>query len=237
MSTPRLRIATYNLQKCIGLDFRRRPDRSLQVIKAIQADVVVLQEADKRLPPRPAALPHRMIEDQGWCVLPFGAPEGSLGWHGNAMLTAPDVDFCATGHIELPGLEPRGAIFADLDTQIGAIRVVGLHLGLLRRYRLLQLSAIIRNLRRLSPLHTVLAGDFNEWGTGRDLVTATDGLKFVSTPPSFPALRPIAKLDRIALSAELTSLAAGSFRGRPAGIASDHLPVWVDIVRRELGHR
>ena len=48
-----LRIASYNIQKCVGLDFRRQPQRILQVIENTKADIVVLQEADKRLPPRP----------------------------------------------------------------------------------------------------------------------------------------------------------------------------------------
>ena len=60
-----LRLASYNLQKCVGLDLRRRPDRTLGVINDLKASVVVLQEADKRLPPRPAALPHEMAEADG----------------------------------------------------------------------------------------------------------------------------------------------------------------------------
>src|SRR6056297_1038252 len=48
MKPATLRIATYNLQKCVGLDLRRRPDRSLEVIEALGAQIVVLQEADKR---------------------------------------------------------------------------------------------------------------------------------------------------------------------------------------------
>lgn len=231
MSTPRLRIATYNLQKCVGLDLRRRPDRILQVIEALDAQVVVLQEVDKRLPPRPAALPHGMIEDHGWHILPFGAPGGSLGWHGNAMLAAPTIEVGETGHINLPGLEPRGAIYADLSTSIGEIRVVGLHLGLLRHYRLLQVAAIMRSLRQLTPRSTVLAGDFNEWGSGRDLDAAAKGVTFIQSPPSFPSPSPVARLDRFALCPELKHVGTGTNRAQPARIASDHLPVWVDLVR------
>ena len=108
MNAPQFRIATYNLQKCVGLDLRRRPGRSLGVINALGADLVVLQEVDKRLPPRPAALPHDMLEEDGWQVLPFGQPGGSLGWHGNAMLLRGNTRIRATAHLELPGLEPRG---------------------------------------------------------------------------------------------------------------------------------
>ena len=229
MTPPSLRIASYNLQKCVGLDLRRRPDRCLRVINAIQADLVVLQEADKRLPPRPAALPHDMTQADGWHILPFGAPGESLGWHGNAMLARAHVRVIHTSHLELPGLEPRGAIRADLQTAIGQLRVVGLHLGLFRRYRLLQIAAIMRALRRMPPMPTLLAGDFNDWSGGAALDATAQGVSFVSTPPSFPAARPVARLDRFAHSSDLRALRSGAFHQRPARVASDHLPIWADF--------
>ncbi|WP_204114076.1 endonuclease/exonuclease/phosphatase family protein [Shimia biformata] len=227
--TPTLRIASYNLQKCVGLDMRRRPDRTLRVIDALKASVVVLQEADKRLPPRPAALPRDLLASHGWRILPFGQPKGSLGFHGNAILVRPEVTMVAREKIDLPGLEPRGAVRADLMTPIGPLRIVGVHLGLLRRYRLLQLQAVTRGLRDLPPMPTLLAGDFNEWGPVSALDTATPGLRFAKAAHSFPAPRPVAALDRFALGPGLEAAATGVFTGRPAPIASDHLPVWIDL--------
>lgn len=229
MSVPRLRLASYNLQKCVGLDLRRRPARSLRVIEALEADLVVLQEADKRMPPRPAALPHDMVEDHGWRILPFGQPGGSLGWHGNAMLARPGVEVLETAHLDLPGLEPRGAIRADVQTRIGPLRVIGTHLGLIRRFRHLQLQAIMRHLAPLAPLPTVIAGDFNEWGSPRPLDALTPGIGIVATARSFPAPRPVAALDRVAVTADLRAAAHGVHIARPARVASDHLPIWVDL--------
>ena len=40
----RIRIVTYNVHKCRGLDRKVRPDRILKVLKDIDADVVALQE-------------------------------------------------------------------------------------------------------------------------------------------------------------------------------------------------
>ena len=213
------------------MDLRRRPDRSLTVIQSLGADIVVLQEADKRLPPRPAALPHQMIQDDGWHVLPFGQPGGSLGWHGNAMLVRPNILALQTHHLDLPGLEPRGAISADLITPIGPLRVVGAHLGLIRRYRLLQLAAISRALQDMPLMPTVLAGDFNEWGSSRPLDHVTRGLEFVPAHRSFPAPRPVASLDRFALSPDLHVISSDAHTARPARVASDHLPVWIDMIR------
>src|SRR6202011_5486287 len=43
-NTRRLRIATYNIHRCRGLDGRTRPDRIAAVLRAVNADVVALQE-------------------------------------------------------------------------------------------------------------------------------------------------------------------------------------------------
>ena len=210
---------------------RRRPDRTLSVIASLGADLVVLQEADRRMAPRPAALPHDMAEADGWHILPFGAPGGSLGWHGNAMLAGPGIRLRHTLHLDLPGLEPRGAILAELDSAIGPLRVIGVHLGLVRRYRQLQLATILRHLARAAPMPTVLAGDFNEWRRFGWLEQTVDDLHFLPTPPSFPALRPVARLDRIAHCGQLCATDCGHHAETPAHVASDHLPVWADFTK------
>jgi len=223
-----IRIATWNLQKCVGLDLRRRPDRSLQVLERIAPDIAVLQEADKRLAPRPAALPHRMAEEHGWTVVDFGEPAGSLGWHGNAMLIRGPVEVEDTGRIDLPGLEPRGAIRADLATPVGPLRVIGAHLGLVRRYRLLQLHAIRRALEHLPERPGIIAGDFNEWGDGRAIEGPLAPWRLLPPAPSYPAPRPVAPLDRFAVHG-LSASAPRAWRTAPAAVASDHLPVWCEI--------
>ncbi|MEP2533186.1 endonuclease/exonuclease/phosphatase family protein [Shimia sp.] len=224
-----VRLASYNLQKCVGMDMQRRPDRSMVVIRALRADIVVLQEADKRLPPRPTALPLEQIEKRGYVAVDFGQPGGSLGVHGNAMLIKPTVVLRDTANMDLPGLEPRGTIRAEFETPIGPVRVIGVHLGLLRRHRLMQLSAITRALRPLPDMPTIMAGDFNEWGPKRALDVATPGLDFVDPGHSFPAPRPIAPLDSFALSHHLTAQKTGVHARRPAAVASDHLPVWIEL--------
>ncbi|WP_353307946.1 MULTISPECIES: endonuclease/exonuclease/phosphatase family protein [unclassified Shimia] len=224
-----MRIATYNLQKCVGIDLQRRPARTMVVIRALRADITVLQEADKRMPPRPAALPRELVAQKGFVAVDFGQPHGSLGWHGNAMLVRPTIEVTKAKGIHLPGLEPRGAICADLLTPSGPLRVIGLHLGLIRRYRLLQLNAISRVLRRLEPMPTLLAGDYNEWGSKAALDAATPGFDFIRTPHSFPAPRPIAALDGFALNSGILPRDNGVLTRRPAQAASDHLPIWLDF--------
>src|SRR4249919_2655083 len=56
-ATPTITVASYNMRKAIGTDRPRRPDRVLHVLQEIDADVVALQEADKRIGGRGAAVP------------------------------------------------------------------------------------------------------------------------------------------------------------------------------------
>ena len=39
----RLRVVTYNIHKCVGLDRLRRPERVVKVLKEIDADIIGLQ--------------------------------------------------------------------------------------------------------------------------------------------------------------------------------------------------
>lgn len=231
MTAPNLRIASYNIQKCVGLDLRRQPRRILTVLSAIGADIIALQEADKRLPPRPAALPHFVIEEAGFQAVDLGGA-GSLGWHGNAILwRGNSVSLRDKGHIPLPGLEPRGAVWALFDTPIGALRVVGAHLGLVPASRRDQVLELRADLEAFCDVATIWAGDFNDWSKGASLTGLAPQMRFLPPLASFPALRPIAPLDRLALSSELQAQNHGVYRNQPAQIASDHLPLWADIVR------
>ncbi len=224
-----LRIASYNIQKCVGLDLRRQPQRILQVLDRMGAEIVVLQEADKRLPPRPAALPHFMLEEAGWQVANLGGA-GSLGWHGNAVIWRGDhISVRQTEHHDLPGFEPRGAVRVEFDTPIGPLRILGMHLGLLTHSRHRQIRHMRQDSRDLNLMPTVWAGDFNEWSRQPVLDRLAPDMRFLPPIPSFPAAQPLGALDRIALSDGLEALAHGVHAERPAHIASDHLPVWADL--------
>lgn len=208
---------------------RRRPDRILDVLDHTGADIAVLQEADKRLAPRPAALPKGMIWASGWHIVPLAQSNASLGWHGNAMLIRPGLAVTHVARLPLPGLEPRGAVLADLETPIGPLRVIGTHLGLVRRYRLMQLHEIIETYADLPPMPTLLAGDLNEWRQDTPLLPHHSPLRMHIPGPSFPAARPLGPLDRFATCPRLSVRATGVHAARPAHIASDHRPVWIDL--------
>ena len=110
-SKPSLRLASWNIRAGLGTDLRRDAGRVLDGIAALKADIVALQEADFRMGQRFSALPRDEILDRtGLFPLPIGRNAVSLGWHGNAILARPDFGICGLERLDLPGLEPRGAV-------------------------------------------------------------------------------------------------------------------------------
>lgn len=222
-----MRIASYNIRKARGLDQKHRPDRILQVVNALNADVVLLQEADRRLGARAPAIPRAMIEaETDFDLVEVSANGLSLGWHGNAILVRKGTRPRQVQAIHLPGLEPRGAVRMDLDIP-GGLTVVAAHLGLRRRDRQAQLAALC-TLAADSP-RTVIAGDFNEWSATRGLDPLATRFEIHAPGRTFHASRPMAALDRFALSPGVALRDAGVAQDNLARRASDHLPIWSDI--------
>lgn len=229
-TTPReMRLASYNLRKCRGTDGKRAPGRILDVINSIDADVVALQEADMRLGARPAALPPRLIETHtDFTAVPVATSSVSVGWHGNAVLIRKDALVDRVTRLDLPGLEPRGAVAVDLPH----LRVIAVHLGLLRANRQKQLHAIRSALKHMDGRPTVILGDFNEWSRTGGMSPLNDAFDVIAPGRSFHAARPVAALDRIALSRALEMRDAGVVETDLSRRASDHLPIWADLAIR-----
>lgn len=225
----RLRVLGYNIHKCVGLDRRRDPHRVARVIRAIGPCIAVLQEADKRLGARPAALPPRIVaEECGMLAAPVAATRVSLGWHGNAILMTPSWHMEDLIRLPLPGLEPRGALIADLSGRHD-LRVVATHLGLRRIDRQRQMTIIMAELARLSRRPTIFLADCNEWSPTDGFAPLDPFFRIHNPGRSFPARRPIAALDRLATGPGISVAAMGVCRRSKAGRASDHLPIWADL--------
>lgn len=224
-----LRVASYNIRKCIGLDRKRDPGRTLDVISALESDIIALQEADRRLAPRPAAIPRELVERASdFIPVSFDGNGPSLGVHGNAILLRRGIHVENTRKIDLPGMEPRGAAVAEVTLTKGRLRIVATHLGLMRRHRQQQLDYLRNVLGKLDDMPTLIMGDFNEWSQTKGLEALSD-FEIHSPGRSFHAARPIAGLDKIATDAAFSLDDAGVYEKNLALRASDHLPVWADL--------
>ena len=223
----RLTFASYNIRKAVGLDRRRDPDRIMAVLREIDADVIALQEADRRFGRRVSAIPRQLLDESPWHPVPLNHRPDSIGWHGNALLVRKGIEVVEAGVVPLPTLEPRGAVRADLMADGQRLRVVGMHLDLSGLRRRHQVRAIIDHLARCDgDLPTVLMGDMNEWAMhGGAFREFGPGWQVLAPGRSFPARRPLALLDRIIASADCGVAALGVHHSALAARASDHLPV------------
>ncbi len=226
-----LTFASYNIHKAVGLDGRRDPERIIAVLREIDADIVALQEADRRFGRRMAALPRQMIENYtDYQIAPLAMTAEGMAWHGNALLVRRGMAITAVRPIMLPMLEPRGALCAEIQLGDTRIRVVGMHLCLSGLHRCGQLRAVQADVAARAPCPTVLMGDFNEWSRrGGALRALAAGWQVPVLGRSYPARAPLATLDRIVVSPEWRWLGGGVHHSPQAAIASDHLPVFTRL--------
>ncbi len=225
-----IRVASYNMHKAVGTDRRFDPERILQVLHELRADVVALQECDGRFGERASLLPHAALVAGGWEPVEVARRPHSLGWHGNALLVRGSTIVRHARALDLPTLEPRGAVIADLEVDGRPLRIVGMHLDLSGLWRRRQLRAV------LAAVHAggrggaaVMMGDMNQWTDRGCLSEFGPGCRLLSTGPSFHALRPMAELDRIVVTGAVEVERAGVHHTPLAVKASDHLPVWADL--------
>jgi endonuclease/exonuclease/phosphatase family metal-dependent hydrolase len=223
----------------------------LQVLQEIDADIVALQEADKRVGGRGSTVPHELIDSHGmYKPVHLGVRHKrtlervrkhtdrllklntrNIGWHGNAILVKQHVGVLDCAALELPTLEPRGAVIAELLIHERPLRVVGMHLDLSGLWRRRQLRSILDAIaRRPHKMPTVLMGDTNEWRTAAGCLNDLGPqFRIAPTGPSFHARHPVAPLDRIIVHKDLNIEAAGVHMSHTARRASDHLPIWARL--------
>ena len=225
MPLTELVLASWNIRKCIGLDRRRDPARVVKVLNEIDADIVALQEADRRLGSRPAALPDYLVRrETDYVPIDAGGHESSLGWHGNAILLKSKHNCIERHSLSLPGLEPRGALVAEVKTNGLRIRVAGVHLGFLRMYRQRQMRAIREHLGALPAMPSIVMGDFNEWSGSKGFEALGD-FSVHSPGATFHSRRPVGHLDRFAVSCEMSVDRLQVVKTPLSLVSSDHLPI------------
>ena len=224
-----LLVATYNVHKCVGVDGRFDPERTGRVIREINADVIALQEADRRFGERDGLLDLvRLEREAGLIAVPVSARAKAHGWHGNVVLFRRGI-VRHVHRVNLPGLEPRGAVVTELDLEAGGtLRFIAAHFGLLRRSRTRQARAIFDIMKAGNGTPTLLMGDLNEWRLNGRSALATLDDAFGPLPPavpSFPSRLPLLALDRI-IASRSDILSPVTVHDTPlARVASDHLPL------------
>lgn len=225
-----MRILTYNIHGCVGLDFREDPKRILEIIRDANADIVGLQEVYHHDALDRSFL--RALEELPYATVIYGKTmRKTSADYGNLLLLRDEPENIE--RIELPsnGGEPRGAIIADTHCDGKPLRIIVTHLSLGFSQRKRQTAALLKHLPPESPdTRCILMGDLNEW-----LPVLPYFRKFcshfdiISSSRTFPVRPTLIALDRIALRGSFRDCRFRVGDSPAAKIASDHRPLIAEV--------
>lgn len=233
----RLRVATYNVHKCKGLDQRTRPERIARVLRELKADVIALQEVlsfPRSDPPEDqAAYLAQALEPKYHYWLGENRKHRGAAY-GNVVLSRFPIVHMHNYDITRSGRERRGCMRVDLDLGGRLLHVFNVHLGtgfFERRYQgdLLVGREILINPELRAP--RIVLGDFNEWTRGlatrllRQHFAEVDVKNGQPRRRTFPGVLPLLHLDHIYYERGLRLADFRIHRSRLALVASDHVPL------------
>jgi len=239
----RLRVVTYNVHKCVGLDRRVRPARVAAVLGDVGADLIALQEVvSVESDSAREAHQARFIAEELGCEFRVGENRRHKGGaYGNVVLTRLPVLGCHNYDITWRWQEPRGAL--RVDVSLGGpgaplLHLFNVHLGTAyveRRHqgRRLVSEAVLRDPKLTGP--RVVLGDFNEWTHGlasrllSQELRSADLRQHLRTRRTYPGALPFLHLDHIYYEHTLHLERLTLHRSRLSLVASDHLPLVADF--------
>ncbi len=230
-----LRIATYNIHRCRGLDGRTRPERIAAVLASIDADVIALQEV---IGPGPADGGHAeeigALLGMGWVMAPARLRRGRQ--FGNAVLSRLPIVQHLEHDLSWKTCEARRMQRVDIAAPGHTLHLYNVHLGtaiLERRHQAQRLAALVCD-RHVSGPKLVL-GDFNEWMRGlvtnllSERLNSVDLRNHLKRKRTYPGLFPILHLDHIYYAGKVEIVGIDLPRTRLSLVASDHLPLVADV--------
>jgi endonuclease/exonuclease/phosphatase family metal-dependent hydrolase len=224
-----MRLLSYNIHGCIGRDGVDDPERIVEVIREIDADVVALQEVDEGAEGRRFA---DRLTQLGYAHIIYGPTmTKQIGEYGNLLMSRLPVESIQKADISESNVEPRGAIAVDLQADFGRVRLVASHLGLKIDERRKQWQQLLRLSQPESPQGvSIIIGDMNEWWPhGKIFKRLTTQASHISSLKTFPAVLPLLKLDRVVVFRYKGEARFRVAKSAHARVASDHLPLVCDL--------
>jgi endonuclease/exonuclease/phosphatase family metal-dependent hydrolase len=230
-----LRVATYNIHRCRGLDGRTNPARIAEVIQSIAPDVIALQEVIGAGPHSPGhAEEIGALLGMGWVMAPVRHLRGAQ--FGNVVLSRFPIHEHSQYDLSWKTCEPRGCQRVDVRIGHDTLHLYNVHLGtafLERRHQAQRLSAIVHDRRIGMP--KVVLGDFNEWMRGLATEMLSARLKSIDLRAhlrrrrTYPGVFPVLHLDHIYYEGQVEVAKVELPRTRLSLLASDHLPLVAEL--------
>jgi endonuclease/exonuclease/phosphatase family metal-dependent hydrolase len=241
-----LRVMTYNIHSCRGIDGKLRPERIARVINHFDPDVVAVQEVDAHRPRSRGHDQARLIADHLRMTHVFHAMlEEEKERYGIAIFSRYPFQLVKSGL--LTGSEhgflkeARGAIWVKLEIKGRApFHFINTHFGLGRDERRRQADELLGK-EWIGGIPedegVILCGDFNSAaprskvfrklaGALRDSQTIAPDHEPLAT---FPSPSPLLRLDHVFTSPHFTVEGVERPRTPTSVIASDHLPLCVEL--------
>ncbi|MEW6320578.1 MAG: endonuclease/exonuclease/phosphatase family protein [Acidobacteriota bacterium] len=234
-----LRIATYNIHRCRGLDGRTRPARVAAVLAAVDADIIALQEVIGASPIRPGqAAELGAALGMGWVMAPTRHLRGAL--FGNVVLSRLPIRHHVQYDLSWKTCEPRCVQRVDVALGDDLLHVYNVHLGtalLERKHQAHRLASLVHDRRVAGP--KIVLGDFNEWARGlatdvlAERLQSVDLRQHLRRRRTYPGFFPILHLDHIYYEGAHVDVERVELpRTRLSLMASDHLPLVADLLIR-----
>ncbi len=238
------RIVTYNVHRCVGNDRRLDVPRVAAVLAALEPDIVALQELDVgRRRTNYADQAHEIAELLKMTSHFHPAFTVEEERYGDAILTAYPERLVKVG--PLPGydrmraLEPRGALWVEVEIDGKLVQIINTHLGLVPREQQIQAAHLAGKGWLDHPdcrFPTILLGDFNATATSlvyRTLTTKLQAARRLArrkTPTStFPSPLPVLRIDHVFVSPGIEVQHVFAPFDPLTRVASDHLPLVMDF--------
>lgn len=239
-----VRLMTYNVHGCSGMDGRVSPRRVARVIRGEMPDIVALQELDlgrrrSRAEDQAAIIARELGMHAVFCPTVTRGEEH----YGHALLSRWPIE--VVKRVRLPHdpsgwwQEPRSAMWARIEVNGQIINVITTHLGLGPYERVLQIQSLLGKewIGGIPAAEAVLlCGDFNALPGSlpyrlvaarlRDAQAVAPGYRPLGT---FSSLQPLVRLDHIFVSPHLERQRVRVVRNDLTRVASDHLPLVADL--------
>ncbi len=239
-----IRIMTYNVHSCVGMDGKVSPERIARVIGRHEPDIVALQELDMgRKRTWEVDQPHLIAKELEMVYHFHPSVVIDEERYGNAVLSRYPMELIRAGRlpsiIKKPAVEPRGAIWTVINIAGIKINFFNTHLGLFPSERIYQAKVLLGAEWVTHPAcqgPIILCGDFNALPTSqlcrnikkvfRDAQEELDNHSPIATWFSH---YPVGRIDHIFVSPEIEVTHVEVSMTDLDKIASDHLPLIVDI--------
>lgn len=239
-----IRIMTYNVHSCIGMDGKISPNRIARVIGRHEPDIVALQELDMGRRRTGGVDQPQLIAKELEMICHFHPSMIVDGGHyGNAVLSRYPIELIRAGRfpdsLRISRAEPRGVLWTVISIKGIRINFLNTHLGFFPPEGMRQTKTLLGLEWIAHPAcegPTILCGDFNALPDSRIcrnikevLRDAQEELEHHSPKGTWSSHYPFRRIDHIFVSPEIEVTNVEVSRTDIDKISSDHLPLIIDI--------